>query len=353
VALFLPVIRSERDMTVIVWACLVGVAHAAFMHVIGTKIGWAPPSHGAAGFDAGVLIEYQGVVLILFVPTLILNGIYARRWYGRLFCWAALPLVLNSIVNTYMRTVFVGLLLEVVLILVVLPKRLLWTLIPVIGFGLGFFLFVMTPPDYWERIGTIFQPKQEASAASRFVITEASLKMLRDYPLGVGYRNYPDVSPQYLDETYLTYCDDGIARRSAHSTYFSVLCETGVLGFAIWVAVVVGALVVFRKLRKSIDPQNITLTDIYGLGFEIGIYGWLIGGFTSSLHEVDPAYWFMGFGIILWRLKHQKREQDPATSSGDDEEPSEDRTTFPTEEVTEGSVSEETTIQFADSGSAG
>src|SRR5439155_8618350 len=139
-----------------------------------------------------------------------------------------------------------------------------------------------------------------------FVIAEASLQMFQDYPLGVGYRNYPDVSPAYLDAKYLT-IDDGVPRRAAHNSYFSVLCETGIVGFGFWTCAILGTMWMLRTMRRGMDRERPTVLEVYALGFEIGLYGWLVAGLTYSLHEVDPAYWMMAFGVIITRLAKQDR----------------------------------------------
>jgi O-antigen ligase len=329
VALFPLAIRSEKCMSIVVWACLIGASHAAFMHVIGTRLAWVPPSVGKPGYDEGVLIEYQGMVVAMFVPLFVMHGFYAKKLYARCFCWALLPLALDSIVNTYMRTVFVSLLLELVLIFLFLPWRVAGRLLPVLAFAGALFLFVFTPQTYWDRMSTIKTPTKEGSANSRFVIGEASVQMFQDYPLGVGYRNYPDMSPRYLPPEYLT-LDEGIPRRAAHNSYFSVLCELGVVGFALWATVILGTMWLFRQLRKGMDGKHLSPLDVSSLGFEIGFYGWLIGGFTNSFHEVDPAYWFMAFAVVLTRLKSRQRRLEQEEQQADAQEG--DEPPYPTEE---------------------
>jgi hypothetical protein len=41
------------------------------------------------------------------------------------------------------------------------------------------------------------------------------------------------------------------------------------------------------------------------MGIELGYYGWLTGGMSMSEHEVDPAFWFVAFTVVLTRLHHQ------------------------------------------------
>jgi O-antigen ligase len=132
--------------------------------------------------------------------------------------------------------------------------------------------------------------------------------MFLDYPMGVGYRNYPYVSPRYLPDGVLTAVGEQRVR-SAHNSYFTVLCETGIIGFIIWTSMFVLAIRLFRRLRKRNKGKAASEVAIYGMAFEVGLYGWAIGGWTQAYHEVDPAYWFVGCAVILTRLL---REQSPA-----------------------------------------
>jgi O-antigen ligase len=134
------------------------------------------------------------------------------------------------------------------------------------------------------------------------VINQASLRMLGDYPWGVGYRNYPYVAPRYLPSAMLT---EGT--RAAHNSYFSIACETGVIGFTVWVSAFIGAAWMLRRIRKRADKNAPTAVEIYAMGAELGLYGWMIGGLFQAHHEVDPAYWFVALAVVLTRLHQQQK----------------------------------------------
>lgn len=298
VALMVRLVRTERQMTMTVNLFIIGAFHAAVLHVLGVRWGYVPSSFAR---EMGVLPDSQTAVMVLFVPLLLLLAVFGTR-LQRLMCWCALPFVLDSIIGTYERTGFVALLAEVLLLLIYLPTRITLRALPALLVAGGLFAFYFTPPDYWTKMRTIEDPTEEASANSRFVINQASRQMFCDYPMGVGYRNYPYVSPRYLPNDVLTSVGDQ-RLRSAHNSYFTILCETGVIGFAIWISMFVFALVLFRRLRKHNKGNSTSALAIYGMAFEVGLYGWAVGGYTQAYHEVDPAYWFVGCAVILTRLQ--------------------------------------------------
>jgi O-antigen ligase len=307
VSLFVRVIRTEKQMTAVMMACVIGVMHASFLHIFGPRYGYV---NAALGRGDGVLPDAQTGVMVLFAPLIILLAMFGSH-KEKILCWCALPLVVDSIVTTYERTGFTALIIEFVLVFLFVPRAQKRQLIPALVGGLGLLIFRFTPPDYWEKMSTIATPHEEASAESRFVINDASWRMFLDHPMGVGYRNYPQTSPRYLDTGYLTKADDGELVRSAHNTYFTVLCETGVFGFAIWIAGFGGTILMLRGIRKRAGP-NMGRLEFYATGLEIGLFGWCIGGWFQSYHEVDPAYWFVGFAVVLFRLVHQRQEVVPS-----------------------------------------
>ena len=304
VALMVRLIQTERQMSTVVTALIVGAWHAGFIHIFGVRWGYAYTSMGK---EFGVLPDPQTGVMVMFVPLVILVAIFGTRTQ-RVLAWCALPFVLDSIVETYERTGLVAVGFQGVLLLFYLPKRITLRLLPVIFAAGLLFTFRFTPKDYWEKMTTILNPHAEASANGRFAINEASQRMFIDYPWGVGYRNYMYVSPRYLPNELLT--DVGEQRlRAAHNSYYAILCDTGIEGFLPWIGAFGCAILLLRRIRRHIDPHNLSPVHVYAMAFELGLYGWAVAGWTQGYQEVDPAYWFAGFAVVLARLSAASRAE--------------------------------------------
>jgi O-antigen ligase len=300
-ALMCRLVRSEREIVWLIWACLIGIFHASVLHIFGGRLGWIPLSESR---EYGVLPIGQTSVLILFVPMLAILGTMGRG-KERLASWCILPFVLDSIVNTFQRMGFVVLAAEALLLAIYLPRRIVLRVAPIAAVLGCLFVIRFMPPEYRNWVATIQRPHEEGSANSRFVIDRASIQMFLDYPFGVGYRNYLVVSPRYLPPEFL---DQG--KRSAHNSYFAVLCELGVQGLLAFLWTFGGAIVLMRRVRKASDRAEPGRLGLYALGIEVGLCGWLTGGLFHDLHNVDPAYWFVGFAVAIMRLASVEPESE-------------------------------------------
>ena len=300
-ALMCRLVRSEREIVWLIWACLIGIFHASVLHIVGGRLGWIPLSESR---EYGVLPIGQTSVLILFVPMLAILGTMGRG-KERLASWCILPFVLDSIVNTFQRMGFVVLAAEALLLAIYLPRRIVLRVAPIAAVLGCLFVIRFMPPEYRNWVATIQRPHEEGSANSRFVIDRASIQMFLDYPFGVGYRNYLVVSPRYLPPEFL---DQG--KRSAHNSYFAVLCELGVQGLLAFLWTFGGAIVLMRRVRKASDRAEPGRLGLYALGIEVGLCGWLTGGLFHDLHNVDPAYWFVGFAVAIMRLASVEPESE-------------------------------------------
>ncbi len=299
-ALMCRLVRSERDIVWLIWACLIGTFHASFLHIFGVRLGFISPSLSR---EYGVLPEGQTAVLT-FVPMLAILGTMGRG-KERLASWCILPFVLDSIVNTFQRMGFVVLAVEVVLLAIYLPRRIVIRAVPVAAVLGCLFVMRFMPPEYRNWIATIQSPHEEASANSRFVIDRASLQMFPDHPLGVGYRNYRFVSPRYLPPTIL---DHG--GRSAHNSFFSVLCELGIQGIVAFLWTFGGTIILMRRVRREAYTEEPSRLELYALGIELGLYGWLVGGLFVDLSNIDPAFWFVAFAVSITRLAGTTESDD-------------------------------------------
>lgn len=159
-------------------------------------------------------------------------------------------------------------------------------------------LLAVMPASYFERIGAGAAgvvggatESEEGAVRGRGAENLAAIYMFADNPLlGVGPANFP--------VHYLEYAADvGVERRgearAAHSLYLEALAETGLLGTAAFLAVLVGALVGSWRARGRLRGEASTLAE----ASFVALAGFLVAGLF--LHAAYPRYLWITVAVAL------------------------------------------------------
>jgi O-antigen ligase len=119
-------------------------------------------------------------------------------------------------------------------------------------------VLTFAPSAYLERLQTISAYQQDGSAMGRLQVWGASIRMAIDHPLGVGGGNFSSAYGRYYmpssGENVLTW---GSQRwLAAHSIYFKVLGEYGVLGLLLLLALIHGNIRDNLESRRRLGAGN-------------------------------------------------------------------------------------------------
>ena len=155
----------------------------------------------------------------------------------------------------------------------------------------GILFFQLVDPGFFTRMKTLKNPEQEASAASRLWIWRASLKMLRDYPLGVGIGNFKRMIGNY---------DERVIGRDAHNTFVRCYGELGIHGLAFFMFII---LLVFKqlghiqKLARGTPSESRANLEVFALSLAIIIY--LVAGLSHTQLYIEALWWLFAMPICL------------------------------------------------------
>lgn len=193
--------------------------------------------YAATGFDPNDF----GLLLALSLPMALYLGFEARGWW-RWLCYGAAAVVIAAILLTASRTALMASFASFAFVT--------WTWRSASFFhrlaSLTLFAFLLlslfqfAPAASRNRLATIPQEVTQGSINSRKQIWKSGARVWLEHPMvGVGAGAYPEaVRPQLGTPSVPG------ARYVAHNTFLSVLVETGVVGFALWIAML-GCLAVF------------------------------------------------------------------------------------------------------------
>jgi O-Antigen ligase len=174
------------------------------------------------------------------------------------------------------------------------------------------FMLLLAPAKYWEEVGSITDDKtiDTGTGAERFYTWGIGLDMFLSNPIiGVGQENFPWTLQKYEGEKRFN--TRSFAGRAAHSMYFQLFPELGLVG-----AGILGAMLYYtrRDLRRvdrfsrsyreasgtsEEESAQIRSAFYYARAMEASMIGYLVSSvFISTLYY--PSFWvLMAFSIAL------------------------------------------------------
>jgi putative inorganic carbon (HCO3(-)) transporter len=199
--------------------------------------------------------------------------------------------ILHTILLTYSRGAFVGLLVLGVTTFVLMPKRPKYVL-AVLVIGLVTLRFV--GPQLAERWESTFASAEErdGSAESRIDLWRDCLAIASDHPVfGIGPRNFPLIAHEY----------GWTNGKEAHSVWMQMLAETGFPGVGLLALFFVSAMIWLWPLAR---PRAIRVNSLEGgvaLGVILGITGFMVAGQFVSLAGLETPYYVVLTGLVLMK----------------------------------------------------
>jgi O-antigen ligase len=222
---------------------------------------------------------------------------------------ALLGLFVMALVSTGSRGGFLGLLAVGAYCWFYSPRKIMSLLV---GLCLTGLVLIAAPQEYWDRIATITDDStmETGTAGQRMFTWGIGWEMFLANPiLGVGQANFPWTLGEYLGGR--TWQTKSLSGRQAHSLYFTLLPELGLVG-----AVIFGSMVYlnyrdtrvrqFRpRLRGSAvnadaeKDSQLNRAALYGNAILGGMIGYLVTStFISTLWY--PTFWIMmGLAVAL------------------------------------------------------
>jgi hypothetical protein len=209
----------------------------------------------------------------------------------KLFYAAALMIGLLTVVISFSRGGFVGLVIMFLIVWLVSPRKML-TVFAILF--LGTIVYFYAGDRYRQEMGTVTDTK-ESTAKARLNSWASAWDMFLDNPLGVGGNNFQVRFPEYQGDRF----SRGMWGRVAHSLWFTLIPELGVIGIVIYFRLLFYNLkdIISLKTRK----QELNGSERYLNSMSIAFLASLAGFFASaSFISVlyYPHYWYLTAVIV-------------------------------------------------------
>ena len=207
---------------------------------------------GTVGDNNGV-----AMALLMAIPLLLYCAKYTADRWVRLGMYVTVALGTVTVVATYSRGGFIGLL--VLGLMLLKGSKYKFRALVAVGI-LGIVLFALMPDNYLDRIGTISDATSDDSFAIRLLAWKINYLMALDHPFfGNGLYaslNWANWSSHLGVATTWLFTSPLVLRTFvAHSIYFQVLGDTGFVGLFLFLGILLTA------LFKTIQTQRLAHRD--------------------------------------------------------------------------------------------
>ena len=222
------------------------------------------------------------------------------------------------IILTQSRGGFVGLLATIFYCWLRTKKKVLTALLIAILAG---FVLLIAPSSYWSEVRSIHEEGvSKGTGAERVYTWGIGWQMFLDNPImGVGQGNFPWVFKKY--EFEVTGSDEpfhgrSVAGRMAHSIYFTLLPELGLIGTILFLGMVVKNIKDLNYIKKTTIQKTKQKGDKFeskfyplALALEGSMVGYLVSG--AFIYIINyPNFWIlMGFMISLKTIVMQSQNE--------------------------------------------
>jgi O-antigen ligase len=228
-------------------------------------------------------------------------GSFRFRGAKRILCLAVTCLLVAGTVASFSRGGFLGLAAGFVYCVLIGRNRLRNLAIA----GTAALLFtLLVPHTYLDELDTISET-DSGTAENRFFLWTAATLMWKDHPLlGVGPGNAKFLLGEYNPKPTKSglfsspyYTDRVWSMRAIHSLYFELLAERGLVGVALFAAMLIGHYRILRRLPHSPPPGSAprpSLTrdaELYGRALEASMTAFLVAAVFLSMLAY-PYFWF-------------------------------------------------------------
>lgn len=248
-------------------------------------IGLVEGTRVTIGRELGSMLgDPNDLALVLMFPTSFAVGLLVTHqlpWHQRLIGFIAIPILFWAVMATQSRGGLLGMI--AVFGIYGLQRIKSKVLLLSIAIAAGSILFFIAGIS--ERSsGGAAEAGIDASAMGRLYAWEAAFKMAVSNPLtGVGLDNF------YANYFYYSPHWDGL-NHAVHSTWFGVLAETGFLGLAVFISLVI---VLIRKANRTLQAVKLVQDNIDSAIYTSAqaVFAGLIGTIVSGTFLTQGFNW--------------------------------------------------------------
>jgi probable O-glycosylation ligase (exosortase A-associated) len=306
--LSMMIMRTPERVHLLIWVIFVSIGFFGFKGGIftlatgGDFTVWGPPQS---------MIEdnnHLAVALLMVLPLgYYLFTQHAQQWI-RLGLILAMLLITVSVIGSYSRGAFLAILAVALFFWWKSRNRFIIGIFGVLALPV---LFLSMPQSWHDRMATIGEYQEDASAMGRLNAWEYAYNVANDRFLGAGFESWTPY-------TFARWAPDPQKVHAAHSIYFSVLADHGWVGLALFVGIFFAAWrLCTRIIAATRDGPEHSWAHELAKMLQVSLIAYAVGGAFLSLSYFDLPWHIVGILMIMRSLlEEQGIEVKPTRRAG-------------------------------------
>ena len=281
------VLRTEKQLKILLFLVLIATCILSFSAINDYRLGNLTLKGVRIEGAIGGLFENPNDLalhFVTFLPIVLVLALSSKYLISKIIFFTAAAATLGGTIVTFSRGGFLGLIAVIAVLVWKLSRRNVM-LVGAISALLIFFLLLLVPVTYRERISTT----GDGSSVARVGELKRSLFLTVRNPIfGVGMDNFILFSNR---------------EQATHNSYTQVSCEIGIAGAVVYVLFLMAALKRVRQLPapKEVDKKKRFLPYL-AIGVQAGLVGFMVTSFFASVAFLWYVYYLAGYGICISRL---------------------------------------------------
>lgn len=241
-----------------------------------------------------------GMAMAMNVPLLFYLSSMEQRVWLRYLMRAMMVLSYPATIGTFSRGAWVALAAGTALIVIKTKHK-----VPIVA-AAGLFLLLsplwlpmVTTKEVSDRFDTISNYEQDGSAVSRFWNWEFCTRVGFSNPVqGAGFDYYsreayekwfPEFLEQYPDKVW-----------SCHNMWLTILGEHGIVGFAIWLSLLISCMVSLHRIRLLVRQHaELKWASVYPVMLQTSLVAFMVSGTFLDIAYFEVYYTFVAVIVIL------------------------------------------------------
>jgi probable O-glycosylation ligase (exosortase A-associated) len=255
--------------------------------------------YGPAGSQYGDNNEFA-VAVCMAIPLLMIWLQETRERAARVFIMMGVAMCYFAVASSWSRGGMLA--LSVVSLVLVMQSRRKLLLTPTLLLLAGA-LFIQLPESWFGRMQTLGEVTAEESAASRLALWRSGIEFTLKHPIfGGGFNLWPALN---LEQGGMDW----------HSVYVKMAAEHGIVGLAIWAALLFGSVLHLARQAWGRIPGQPRWVAQYSAMLLTSLLAYLVGGATLGISYWEFPYLIVVFSMVL-RLLGEQARQAAQESSG-------------------------------------